>query len=530
MTEKTRRPNGRVLVVGAGPVGLMTAAFLRRQNVDFDLVDARGGPIDDSRALGLHARTLEFMAMLGLDDAFVKSGQVTRWMTFHRDGRPTFSLDFAALSGMTPYPFYLIVPQPRTEEILRDHLAEHGVRPRWNTRLVGLVPRDEDVLVRFDTSEGEFEVAYDRVVAADGARSTVREALGVAFQGATYPASLLLAEVEVPGDHIARDATHVHLGGGTTVAVIPLPNGTFRVVGPDFGAPPSADATSGRSDITFEEMRAFLDRHGILRGVPMENPSRLIAYRMHKRVAERFRVGRVFLAGDAAHIHSPAGGQGMNTGMHDAVNIAWKLGMVLNGHAPETLLDTYETERRTFARQVVAGTDAALSRVVSKAPLDRLLLDWIAPLATRLHQPRGLIAGMAQIDAHYGDTSPSADHAGGRAFAPGARFYDAGAVDAPAWTALGRDRPVMFLSGSAADTAALEETIDRGGASTRRFDVRRLRAPIRVGRRTAPFVGGVLCRPDGYVVTSIAATAAASDLGKVLVSVLEPERSRHAAN
>ncbi|MGF9564495.1 FAD-dependent monooxygenase [Neorhizobium sp. JUb45] len=494
-------PHAEVLIVGAGPVGLTAAAFLSRQGVAFDIIERRQGPIDDSRALGVHARTLEFMAMLGIDRSFVDQGLATRYMAFHRFNRQLFSLDFERLRGQTDYPFYLILPQSQTERILTDHLLEREVDVQWGTSLLSIEQREDHVIVGMETEGGERKKAYAFVIGADGASSTVRRLSDVNFEGATYPADFLLSEVEIPSNAIRRDATHVYFGARSTVAVIPQPNGNYRIVGPNFAAGAGQQEARAES-ISFERFSEFLKENGLFSGIEMQNPSRLLSYKMHKRVAARFRVGRIFLVGDAAHVHSPAGGQGMNTGMHDAVNLCWKLALVLAGGADDSLLDTYETERRTFAQAIVTATDQAMTKVMSRSLGNRLMFDLLAPLALKFHQPVGLIASMAQIAGGYPDFAEGSD---GGAVQPGPR---AGQRlpnvtlrgGSSAMSEMGRDRLNLFLSGDDAATSKIERRLQQ---ELHRISVHRLQRPWQDGRRVSGFTGGILCRPDGYVLASL---------------------------
>ncbi|OWK25026.1 hypothetical protein AJ87_14820 [Rhizobium yanglingense] len=312
----------------------------------------------------------------------------------------------------------------------------------------------------YETKGAEHKKEYAFVIGADGATSTVRRLIDVEFEGATYPADFLLSEVEIPSGAIQRDATHVYFGERSTVAVIPQPNGNYRIVGPNFAPAEPRAAESGAVSISFEDFSAFLKKNGLFSGIEMRNPSRLLSYKMHKRVAARFRVGGVFLAGDAAHIHSPAGGQGMNTGMHDAVNLAWKIALVLNNWARPDLLDSYETERRTFASAIVTATDRAMSKVMSRSVGSRIMFDILAPLVLRVRQPIDLIGSMAQIADGYPDFLPAAratSHSDGPNV--GERLVNLALEGGSSTTReLGRGLAV-FLSGTAQQTDHLERKL-----------------------------------------------------------------------
>lgn len=384
----------RILIVGAGPVGLSLACMLAAARTPFRIIDGKPGTVTDSRALGVHARTLEIMQSLDLANDFIRSGRVTRFMTFHDRNRALFSLDFHVLERDTAFPFYLIVPQSETEDLLYRKLRQLGGEVEWNTSLRSLEEEAEGVLVNLENETA----SYPYVVGCDGAASLVRKSLGISFSGITYDARFVLSEVRIAEDRLATDATHVLLADDSVVAAIPLPNGAYRLVGPDSMA--STELESG-SSISFDAFADFLKRNGLLPGTRLYDPSRVVSYRMQKRVADSFMTRRVFLAGDAAHIHSPAGGQGMNMGIQDAANLAWKL--ALAHRSPNgPLLNSYGIERRAIAEKVANGTDKALRIVGSKKPSVRFALRYLAPMICRVWQPYRLIRAMSQLAIAYG--------------------------------------------------------------------------------------------------------------------------------
>lgn len=386
--------DNRILIVGAGPVGLSLACLLAAAHTPFRLIDAKEGIGKESRALGIHARTLEVMQSLGLAEAFVTAGRATRYMTFHDKNASLFSLDFEALSKDTRFAYYLIVPQCETEAILYKKLLELGGDVEWSTPLRSVEDSAENVNVHFENDS----VRYPFVVGCDGAASLVRKSLGIAFSGNTYDARFLLSEVRIADDRLPTDATHVIMTPESVLAAIPLPDGSYRLVGPDSLAP--KDAESGAA-ITFDAFRKYLGRNGLLRDAEFHDPSRVVSYRMQKRVADAFMGKRTFLAGDAAHIHSPAGGQGMNMGIQDSANLAWKLTIAFR-YPNDPLLGSYDTERRKIACAVAAGTDKALRMMSAPGFGLRLALRTLVPAVLRVWQPRKFIHAMAQLAIRYG--------------------------------------------------------------------------------------------------------------------------------
>lgn len=389
----------RVLIIGAGPVGLMLACLLASAGTPFRIVDSKGGTVEDSRALGVHARTLEIMQSLDLAEDFVRHGRVTRFMTFHEKNRALFSLDFNVLRDDTAYPFYLILPQSITEALLYDKLRSLGADVEWNTSLRSIEEDDDGVTAHFEKGT----VRHATVVGCDGAGSIVRKSIGVAFSGLTYDARFVLSEVRIAEDRLATDATHVIMADESVVAAIPLPNGAYRLVGPDSMA--SRDLASG-APISFDAFADFLRRNELFPNTRMYDASRVVSYLMQKRVADSFVTQRVFLAGDAAHIHSPAGGQGMNMGIGDAANLAWRLSLA--HRVPHTaLLAPYGEERRGTALTIANGTDRALRVMNAPGMLYRFVFKVLAPIICRVWQPKKLIHAMAQLGIAYGNAGDS---------------------------------------------------------------------------------------------------------------------------
>lgn len=402
-----------VLIAGAGPSGLMLALELCRHGVRPRIIDPLPGPSPLSRALVVHARTLELLDRHGLADTFVARGEIVRGVALRRKGRVVASLPLGRIGeGLSPFPFLLIISQDQTEALLREALATHGVAVEWHTSFVGLTQDAAGATVTLQAPGQPPEtvpVAY--VSGCDGAHSAVRHALGIGFPGGTYEQVFFVADTVTEGlDEDARlgRLLEVSLAPRTFNAFFPMPRGRTRIIGllPEGLAPEAA---------TFAAVQPGLEAAEHVR---VQAVSWFATYRVHHRVANQFRQGRVFLVGDAGHIHSPAGGQGLNTGLGDAVNLGWKLAAVLQHAVPEALLDTYEAERMPFARQLVATTDRAFTGATRATAWASFLRAWVAPLvlplAVRVPAIRRLMfRTISQIGIAYPHSPLSQGQAGG---------------------------------------------------------------------------------------------------------------------
>jgi 2-polyprenyl-6-methoxyphenol hydroxylase-like FAD-dependent oxidoreductase len=398
-----------VLIVGAGPTGLWLALWLTRLGVRVRIVDRAPEPGTTSRALAVHARTMEFGAQVGIAQTLVDAGLEVESINLWAGGRRAARVPIRRIGeGLSPFPFPLVLPQDIHERLLIDRLATLGIHVE---RSITLTRIDQDERrVRAVLSRGGVEeiVEADYLGGCDGASSTVREQLGIGFPGGTYEGRYYVADVDATGPAVDR-SVHVDLEDEDFAIVFPLQTGKrVRLVGL------LRDRDDPQHDLGLDDVRGKAIAHLQLNVTKVHWFS---TYRVHHRVAERFRSGRAFLLGDAAHIHSPVGGQGMNTGIGDAVNLSWKLAAVLQQGAAESLLDTYEPERIVFARQLVATTDQAFTIVTAPGGIARVLRTIVAPAlapwATRIAFLRRLaFLLVSQIRIQYRHSALSSGRAG----------------------------------------------------------------------------------------------------------------------
>jgi 2-polyprenyl-6-methoxyphenol hydroxylase-like FAD-dependent oxidoreductase len=392
-----------VLVVGAGPTGLTLAAQLHGLGVSVRIVDRQLDRVHESRALAVQPRTLEVLRGLGIAATLVERGNDTSQLRMHAGERVVAVRLFDVGLEDTAYPFLLFISQAETEAVLNEHLAECGVSVERGVELVEFEARDEGVACTLRRGDGRTERLHARyVVGCDGAHSSVRHGAVIPFEGGAYPQTFVLGDLEVDGD-LEGDVGHAFLGSGGMLFFFPLARpASWRMVGI---RPPDGAGEKTGAEPALAELQAIADAFtgGSLR---LRDPVWLTYFRLHHRHAARYRAGRVFLAGDAAHVHSPAGAQGMNTGIQEAWNLGWKLALVARGIADETLLDTYEAERRPIGRLVLRFTDRAARIATSESRTLRLLrtelVPRLAPLVLRSSRARAYgFRTLAQLRIHY---------------------------------------------------------------------------------------------------------------------------------
>lgn len=348
-----------VLIVGAGPTGLTLACELARRGVSLRLIEAAAGPQPGSRGKGVQPRTLEVFDDLGIVERVLAHGRAAMPMRFTGADGEVFTRQAEIPDDQPdiPYPATVITPQWRVEEALRLRLTELGRAVEFGTTLVGFDQSDSGVRATVQKNGQTEIIAADWLVGCDGGRSVVRKQAGIAFEGETLEAlRMIVADVEVDG--LDRDAWHVWQNDDGMLALCPLPS----TAGFQYQAGLGPEQNP---ELTLANLQAMVDARSGRTDLRLREPSWSSLWRANIRLVERYREGRVFLAGDAAHIHSPAGGQGMNTGIQDACNLGWKLAAVANGAAP-ALLDSYAVERWPVAAGVLALSNEILNKVVEQ--------------------------------------------------------------------------------------------------------------------------------------------------------------------
>jgi 2-polyprenyl-6-methoxyphenol hydroxylase-like FAD-dependent oxidoreductase len=361
-----------VMIVGAGPTGLVLALSLARLGVRVRIVDKAAEPGTTSRALAVQSRTLELYRPLGLADAVVAAGLPMSAINLWIAGRHVKRVAIGAIgAGLTPYPAPIVYPQDEHERLLIEHLRAAGVEVERPVEATGFEEVAGGVRVHLSGPRGDETCEAAWLAGCDGARSVVREALHAGFPGGTYQHLFYVADVEATGPVMNREL-NVALDAADLLAVFALKGeGRARLIGI------VREEAAQKREPRWEDVSGrILERLKI----DVKRVNWFSTYHVHHRVAHFFRAGRAFLAGDAAHIHSPVGGQGMNTGIGDAVNLAWKLAAVLRGAAREDLLDTYAVERMAFAQRLVASTDRAFTFITHDGSLARFVRLRVVPV------------------------------------------------------------------------------------------------------------------------------------------------------
>jgi 2-polyprenyl-6-methoxyphenol hydroxylase-like FAD-dependent oxidoreductase len=388
---------------------LVLALWLAKSGLPFRIIEKNAGPGQASRAMAVQARTLEFYRQLGIAGEIVDCGIRMKGLHLRRGSREVAGFPFGDIgSDISPFPFVLSLAQDDHERLLVKFLEAAGVRVEWNTQLVRFNDSGQCVSATIRKGDAEETCEITFLCGCDGASSTVRQHLGLNFPGGTYEEMFYVADVQASGLALNQDVNACLSARSLGLAFPVRSSGMFRLI----GTVPMELA--GREHVTFDEIRPHVNQQ---MGIDVQKVNWFSTYRVHHRVADHFRQGRVFIAGDAGHIHSPAGGQGMNTGIGDAVNLAWKLGAVVRGRANPSILDTYESERIVFARALVATTDRIFQIAVGRGLWARFIrgvfLRFTAPILLRFRAARrAQFRLVSQTRIKYPDSALSSGSAG----------------------------------------------------------------------------------------------------------------------
>jgi 2-polyprenyl-6-methoxyphenol hydroxylase-like FAD-dependent oxidoreductase len=394
--------------VGAGPTGLALAVQLIRYGIDFVIIDKKGSTTPFSKAIGVQARTLEIYDQIGLADDLVSRGWIANRVRLLEGGEVRGEIDLNKFGeGMSPFPFLLIVEQGTHESMLYDQIRKNEHDVEWQTELVKFAQNADGVTADVKNANGEFsQIEAKYLVGADGAHSLVRHGLNIDFGGSTFERLFYVADVEIEWTY-DHEALHVNLGENTLTAFFPMVGDKrWRIVGT---FPEGHEANEG--EVVFEEIEKQVIADTKLK-FDITKVNWFSTYKVHSRHVNKFSEGRCFLAGDSAHIHTPAGAQGMNTGIQDGYNLAWKLSWVLRSNADAKLLDTYNEERLPNAHRLLQTTDRFFALAASEEPVTAFfrihILPYIANLVLNIDAVKRFVFPLiSQIGINYRKSSLS---------------------------------------------------------------------------------------------------------------------------
>jgi len=482
-----------ILIVGAGPTGMTAAIELRRAGFDVRIIDKSDKLAEHSQALVLQARTLEQFQRYGIADEAVARGRKLRGARFYSDGKQIVSITLDQLASR--YPFLLFLPQSETEALLNAHMEQLGVRTERRVELESLAQNDRGVHVKLRHPDGGIEDLGVRwLIGCDGAHSTVREKSGVPFEGGSVGLSFFLGDLELEGPDVPAEYLTLHVRRGDVVFMGRLSDKCVRVI----VAQHLEEDKGEQQKLTIDDFQRAIDNVGVR--VKVLSAGWTSPFRVNERQAARYRVGHVFLAGDASHIHSPVGGQGMNTGMQDAANLAWKLAAVARG-ADDSLLNSYEEERGAVGKALLRFTERGLKMASTTNPMLEGIRDIFVPFISGLRPVQRALTGfIAETAIEYRSSSIVRDFGGDGDLRAGDRLPDLTLMNPGdqttllhRWTDCGH--LVLVINGSNVEIAQIRSDLPEAEVVplyTPQLDDEGIRL---LGTRKKV----VIVRPDGYV-------------------------------
>jgi 2-polyprenyl-6-methoxyphenol hydroxylase-like FAD-dependent oxidoreductase len=484
--------NNPVLIVGAGPTGMTAAIELKRMGMDVRIVDKSNHMAQHSQALVVQARTLEQFQRYGLADTAIAHGRRLREAKFYSQGK--LIVDFKLDHVESPYPFALFIPQSETEALLNGHMESLGVKAEREVELISLT-QEPELRATLRRADGQTEEVSPRwLIGCDGAHSAVREKTGTAFVGGGVGLSFFLGDCEVDGPDVPKNELSIHVHHGDLVFMGRLSDRVVRVI----VALHEQQGKRDQQELTIEELQQAVERVGVK--AKIHSAEWMTPFHVTDRQAKHYRIGNVFLAGDASHIHSPVGGQGMNTGIQDVANLAWKLAAVARG-ADDALLDSYEEERGEVGQALLRFTQRGLKLATTSNPVIEKLRDTFAPIVVLLPSvQRNAMGFVSETAIEYRSSSIVADYGGDGHMRAGDRL-----PDLPLQS--GIVRPSLLKDWTAPRHRVFGLNLDKDDIETLRSDLRDAEV---VSLASSDFNGearrllGVdrkmfVLRPDGYV-------------------------------
>ncbi|WP_018924490.1 FAD-dependent oxidoreductase [Salsuginibacillus kocurii] len=382
-----------VLIVGAGPTGLTLANELKRQGIDALVIEKKPSLSSTSKALGMMARSLELFQKLGISAELITTGLKAKGAHAYSEGKKLAHITFGD-ELETPFPYVLMIPQQDTERVLYHHFQQQAGKVCWEHTLLALQQHEGHVDAVIQNAEGQEETWQVKwLIACDGAHSTVRKQMDISFAGTAFKQTFALADVKLQGE-VPQDEIMAHVNRGNVIAFFPMPTKEHRIM-------MSREGLKEEGDVSETELQQMIEEIGIQARLAAA-PSWTSRFHVHQRKVDKSVHQRVILAGDAAHIHSPLGAQGMNTGIQDAFNLGWKLSLVVKGDAETGLLDSYEAERQPIWEELLSLTERATQMVLTRRSALVGLRRVAGPILAKNSRVRTrALRTLAQIGIHY---------------------------------------------------------------------------------------------------------------------------------